>query len=133
MKYYPYNFPRSKKNKYNAHSVEYDGIKFDSQKEALRYKELAYLINEGIITDLQRQVKFILIPAQREPATVGARGGIKQGKLLEKECSYIADFVYTVVETGETVVEDTKGFKTKEYIIKRKLMLFEYGIQIKEI
>ena len=133
MKYYPYNFPVPKKNKYNARSVEYDGIKFDSQKEALRYKELGFLKNEGIITDLERQVKFILIPAQREPATVGARGGIKQGKLLEKECSYIADFVYTVVETGETVVEDTKGFKTKEYIIKRKLMLFEYGIQIKEI
>lgn len=130
--YYPYR-RRSTKNKYNAKSVEYDGIKFDSQKEALRYKELTFLISEGIITDLQRQVKYVLIPTQREPATVGARGGIKQGKLIEKECSYIADFVYTVVETGETVVEDTKGFKTKEYLIKRKLMLFVYGIRIKEI
>ena len=128
----PYFRGRSK-NKYNAKSVEYDGIKFDSQKEALRYKELRFLISEGIITDLRRQVKYLLIPTQREPDTIGARGGVKQGKLLERECSYIADFVYTVVETGETVVEDTKGFKTKEYAIKKKLMLFVYGIRIKEI
>ena len=132
--YYPQHyFPRSKKNKYNAKSVEYDGIKFDSQKEALRYKELRFLISEGIITDLRRQVKYLLIPTQREPDTIGARGGVKQGKLLERECSYIADFVYTVVETGETIVEDTKGFRTKEYAIKKKLMLFVYGIQIKEV
>lgn len=126
-------FLRSKKNKYNAHSVEYDGIKFDSQKEALRYKELTFLISSGIISNLRRQVKYVLIPAQREPSTVGPRGGVKPGKLIEKECSYIADFVYTVVETGETVVEDTKGFCTKDYLIKRKLMLFVYGIKIKEI
>lgn len=126
-------FPRSKKNKYNAKSVEYDGLKFDSQREALRYKELSTLKSDGIITALRRQVKYVLIPAQREPATVGARGGIKQGKLIEKECSYIADFVYTVKETGEEVVEDTKGFRTKDYIIKRKLMLFVYGIKVKEI
>ena len=126
-------FRRSKKNKYNAKSIEYDGLHFDSQKEALRYKELRFLQNDGIISDIRRQVKFILIPTQREPATVGKRGGIKEGRLLERECSYIADFVYTVNETGETVVEDTKGFKTKDYLIKRKLMLFVYGIQIKEI
>lgn len=132
--YYSRNFfPRSTKNKYNAKSVEYDGLKFDSQKEALRYKELSFMLSEGIITDLRRQVKYLLIPTQREPDTIGARGGVKQGKLLERECSYIADFVYTVVETGETVVEDTKGFKTKEYAIKKKLMLFVYGIRIKEI
>ena len=130
--YYPYR-RRSTKNKYNAKSVEYDGIKFDSQKEALRYKELTFLISQGIITELQRQVKYLLIPAQREPATVGKRGGIKQGKLLEHECSYIADFVYKVVDSGEIVVEDTKGMRTKDYIIKRKLMLFVYGIRIKEI
>lgn len=132
--YYSRNyFPRRSKNKYNARSVEYDGLKFDSQKEALRYKELRFLISEGIITDLRRQVKYVLIPTQREPDTIGARGGVKQGKLLERECSYIADFVYTVVETGETIVEDTKGFRTKEYAIKKKLMLFVYGIQIKEV
>lgn len=126
-------FHRKRKNKYNASEIEYDGIVFDSTKEVLRYKELRFLYSEGIISNLKRQVKYLLIPAQREPSTVGPRGGIKPGRLLEAECSYIADFVYTVNETGETVVEDTKGFKTKDYIIKRKLMLFVYGIQIKEI
>lgn len=130
-------FGRTKKNKYNARKVEYDGILFDSQKEVLRYKELCLLYSEGIISNLQRQVKYILIPTQREPAQLGPRGGLKQGKLLENECSYIADFVYTVNETGETVVEDVKGYKKGEaykvFTIKRKLMLFVYGIQIREI
>jgi hypothetical protein len=75
-------------------------------------------------------VKFILIPAQYEPDTIGARGGVKRGKLLEREVSYVADFVYT--QDGKTIVEDTKGFKTKDYIIKRKLMLYVHGIRIKE-
>lgn len=133
---YPY-FGRTKKNKYNAKKVEYDGILFDSQKEVLRYKELTFLCSEGIISNLRRQVKYILIPAQREPATLGARGGIKPGKLLENECSYLADFVYTVNETGEEVVEDVKGYKKGQaynvFTIKRKLMLFVYGIQVKEV
>lgn len=133
---YPY-FVRTKKNKYNAKKVEYDGILFDSQKEVLRYKELSLLYAEGIISNLQRQVKYILIPTQREPAAVGPRGGVKPGKLIETECSYLADFVYTVNETGETVVEDVKGYKKGEaykiFTIKRKLMLFVYGIQVKEV
>lgn len=133
---YPY-FGRTKKNKYNARKVEYDGILFDSQKEVLRYKELSLLRSEGIISNLQRQVKYVLIPTQREPAVLGPRGGVKPGKLIENECSYLADFVYTVNETGETVVEDVKGYKKGEaykvFTIKRKLMLFVYGIQVKEV
>ena len=86
----------------------------------------------GAIADLQRQVKFVLIPAQREPDTVGKRGGIKKGKLLEREVAYIADFVYTD-KAGKTVVEDTKGMRTKDYIIKRKLLLYMHGIRIREI
>lgn len=120
-------------NKYHSKKVEFDGLTFDSKREARRYQELDLLQQSGQITDLKRQVKYTLIPAQREPSTVGARGAIKQGKLIERECSYLADFVYKVVETGQIVVEDTKGMRTKDYIIKRKLMLFVYGIQIKEI
>ena len=77
------------------------------------------------------QVKYILIPAQREPDTVGARGGIHKGKLIERECTYVADFVYK--ENGQTVVEDTKGFRTKDYLLKRKMLLFFHGIKIKEV
>ena len=85
----------------------------------------------GEIANLRRQVKFVLIPTQREPSKIGTRGGVKKGKLLERECAYIADFVYT--ENGKIVVEDTKGLRTKDYIIKRKLMVRVYGIRIREV
>lgn len=93
---------------------------FDSVKEYKRYRELLLLQKAGAITGMQRQVKYELIPTQR----IG-------GKVAERACTYIADFVYQ--ENGETVVEDTKGFKTPEYIIKRKLMLWIHHIRIKEV
>ena len=122
--------------KYNNKKVMVDGIKFDSKKEATRYKELKTLERAGIIQNLQRQVKYALIPAQYEPSgeiyTKGKeKGKPKKGKLIERECAYYADFVYT--ENGKTVVEDTKGVKTPEYIIKRKLMLYVHNIKIKEM
>lgn len=106
--------------KYQNKKTEVDGIIFDSKKEAKRYKELLLLESAGAITDLRRQVKYELIPSQRI-----------DGKVAERKVEYIADFVYT--QDGETIVEDTKGFKTKDYIIKRKLMLYKYGIRIREI
>ena len=108
-----------------------DGITFDSRKEAARYKELELLEAAGEISNLERQVKFVLIPTQREPDLVGVRGGIKKGKVIEKECSYLADFVY--IRDEHVIVEDTKGIRTKDYIIKRKLMLYLLGIRIQEI
>lgn len=87
----------------------------------------------GAISNLQRQVKYILIPVQREPDIIGKRGGRKPGKLIEKECAYYADFTYFDRDKQETIVEDTKGMRTTEYIIKRKLMLHVYGIRIREI
>ena len=121
------------RNKYNARKVTVNGETFDSQKEYKRFCELSLLQRAGKIADLRRQVKFVLIPAQREPDRIGKRGGIIKGKLLEQECSYYADFVYRDVLTGVTVVEDTKGMRTDVYKIKRKLMLKEYGIRIREV
>ena len=123
-------------NKYGSKKVEVNGIVFDSKKEAKRYQELLLLEKAGAIQNLQRQVKYVLIPVQRECTneiyTKGRKKGhFKQGKLLERECSYIADFVY--IENGKIVCEDTKGFRTKDYIIKRKLMLKVHGIRITEI
>lgn len=120
-------------NKYKNQNIIVDNIKFDSRKEADRYFELRILEKTGKIADLQRQVKYVLIPAQREPDKIGVRGGITKGKLIERECAYIADFVYKDLEKGELVVEDTKGFRTPEYIIKRKLMLYNYNIKIREV
>lgn len=118
-------------SKYGNRKAYAAGQEFDSKREACRFAELQIMEKAGEITDLQRQVKFVLIPTQREPDTIGARGGVHQGKCLEKECSYIADFVYK--QNGKTIVEDTKGYRTPEYIIKRKLMLYVHGIRIHEI
>ena len=110
--------------KYNNRKIIVDGITFDSKKEALRFKELKMLEKAGIISNLQRQVKYTLIPAQYERtgevyAKGNNKGKPKKGRLIERECAYYADFVYT--ENGKTVVEDTKGVKTPEYIIKRNI------------
>ena len=117
--------------KYRNEKITVDGVTYDSKKEYRRFCELSMLEKAGEITDLRRQVDFELIPAQREPDTIGSRGGIKKGKLIERKCSYRADFVYK--ENGKTVVEDTKGMRTKDYIIKRKLMLYVHGIRIREV
>lgn len=125
-----------RRSKYGNRKTVVDGIVFDSQKEAQRYRELLLLERAGKISYLDRQTKFTLIPAQREPSTEmykrgRNKGKEKPGKLLEKECSYIADFAY--IQDGAYIVEDTKGVRTEAYKIKRKLMLERYGIQIKEV
>lgn len=121
-----------RKAKYHNSKITIDGHTYDSMKEYRRYLELLWLEKDGQISDLQRQVKYLLIPAQREPDSIGKRGGVKKGKLIEKEVSYYADFVYTDTATGKVVVEDTKGMRTKDYILKRKMMLYFHNIRIKE-
>lgn len=114
--------------KYN--NTKYKG--YDSIREYRRAQELKLLEKKGIISDLQKQCKYELIPAQYEYYEVkGVRKMLQKRKLLEKSLSYYADFVY--YRDGELVVEDAKGMKTKEYIIKRKLMLSVHGIRIKEV
>lgn len=119
--------------KYKNKKVCVNGIQFDSKKEMMRFLVLKEMEEQGQISNLQTQVKYVLIPAQREPDKVGVRGGKIKGKLIERECAYIADFVYLDKKTGETVVEDTKGFRTTDYKIKRKLMLHVHSIRIREI
>lgn len=107
-------------NKYNAKKVQMYGQTFDSRKEAERYLVLRSMANNHIISGLQRQVKYELIPKQDG----------------ERAVSYIADFVYRD-GSGKTVVEDVKGYKKGAayavFVIKRKLMLWKYGIKIKEV
>ena len=96
-----------------------------SLKERNRGAVLELLQRQGYISGLQKQVVYELIPAQ-----YGFVDGKK--KCLERACTYRADFVYFDEQTKELVVEDTKGIRTTEYVIKRKLMLHEHGIKIKE-
>ena len=123
-------------SKYGNQTKKLDGIFFDSKKEARRYAELKMLLKVGAISDLELQKPFELIPAQYEPVVRYGKNGkrLKDGKTcIEKSCVYKADFVYFDRELNQLVVEDTKGMRTTDYIIKRKLMLYIYGIRIKEI
>ena len=121
-----------KKQKYGNKKVERDGILFDSKREADRWTYLCQLMDAGVITELDRQVTFELLPAQYELSTVGVRGGKDRGKCIERAVKYKADFVYKD-QLGRKIVEDTKGYKTPEYVLKRKLMLHVHGIRVKEV
>lgn len=108
-----------KKNKYKNKKVFLNGIEFDSKKEANRYKELKLLEMAGKITNLQLQPKFELIPTIRKdwlPRTIAVT-------------NYKADFMYTETETGNSIVEDVKGFKTDTYQLKKKMFIHLYGEQ----
>lgn len=115
----PYLHPR--RAKYGNRKTEAHGQRFDSKAEAARYGLLLMLERAGDIRDLERQVKFELIP--------------KCGD--ERACSYVADFVYSwrdpITREWSTIVEDVKGMRTPDYVIKRKLMLQKHGIRICEV
>lgn len=87
---------------------------YASKREEKRAGELVLMQKCGLISDLEEQVKFELIPKQAG----------------ERAVTYTADFRYK--EDGNTVVEDSKGMKTQQYVIRRKLMLFVHGIKVRE-
>lgn len=107
-------------SKYHNKKIEIDGEKFDSKHEYNRWVELKYMERAGLIYGLQRQVRFTVVPDI-----------YKDGKVVQRMASYIADFVYQ--RGGETIVEDAKGVKTDVYKLKKKLMRWEHGIEIKEV
>lgn len=107
--------------KYFNHKVTVGGIKFDSKLEARRYQELKLLEENGEIFDLELQPKFELIPSFK-----------KDGKTYRKT-TYIADFAYKDKE-GQLIIEDTKGYETEVYKIKKKLFEYRYrDLKINEI
>ena len=111
-------------SKYKSKKVTVNGITFDSKKEGNRYLELTLLEKAGKIKDLKCQVKYVLIPSQKI-----------DGKVVERPCTYVADFVYT--QGDDVIVEDVKGYRKgtaySVFTIKRKLLLKEHGLRIKEI
>lgn len=122
------------KRKYRNRKTSFDGIVFDSKKEATRYNELRLMQEAGIITELRRQVPFVLIPTQY--TTVLDKFGRKKRKVAERKVEYIADFVYRDRDRG-LVVEDVKGYKHgagyQLFVIKRKLMLSVHHIEVLEV
>ena len=119
------------RNKYRNKKIQVNGETFDSMKELRRWRDLKLLEKAGEITELRRQVPFELLPNQREPDKIGPRGGIKKGRIIERKAVYVADFVYKD-RAGREVIEDCKGMRTKDYVLKRKLLLFRFGIRIME-
>lgn len=127
--------------KYKNKKIMVNGIQFDSKKEAKRYQELKLMEDAGMISRLERQVEYVLIPEQREfnareIYTKGPKkGSFKPGKLLERKLVYVADFVYMM--NGKVIVEDVKGYRDggayRVFVIKRKLMLYRFGLAVKEI
>lgn len=111
---------KSKKSKYGAKKVEIDGIKFDSRRESERYIILKHLQQIGAIKDLQLQVPFELQPKY-----------VIDGKTI-RAIKYVADFVYKD-KSGNTVVEDSKGYRTKEYLLKKKLFEYKFNLKIVEV
>lgn len=132
-KYKPKYYFAARSDKYGAHKVEIDGMRFASKKEARRYLQLKAMAEAGEIRDLKMQVPFTLIPTQFEPPVALNNGRKKRGRCIERECKYIADFAYIRAEDGAYIVEDAKGFRTDVYRIKKKLMLYVYGIRIVEV
>ena len=110
-------------NKFGTRKTAVDGRLFDSKHEAARFAELKLMERAGLITGLQLQVPFELIPAQKD----------EKGRVIERACKYIADFVYR--ENGDLVVEDAKSpaTRTDVYKVKRKLMLSKFNIRIREV
>ncbi|WP_244123092.1 DUF1064 domain-containing protein [Burkholderia gladioli] len=111
----------AKQSKYRNSKCEHEGIKFDSQKERSRWFHLIQLQAAGMIRDLRLQVPFVVAA----PTVIGGK--------KKRARTYVADFVYIDAKTGETVVEDVKGFKTAMYEFKRHLMKTVHGIEIVEI
>ena len=108
-------------SKYRNRKCEWNGMTFDSIRERDRYIELEFMQRSGEISELNRQQKFLLIPDQMD-----------NGKVVEKACHYIADFTY-YDKDGKYIVEDVKGIRTKEYRLKRKMMMWFQGLRISEV
>lgn len=107
------------KVKYHNKKCEYKGLKFDSLKERNHYIVLEHLEKTGQIKDLKRQVKFELQPSFK-----------LNGKTI-RAINYIADFTY--LKDNKLVVVDTKGFRTKDYLLKKKMFQYKYGMEIVEV
>lgn len=117
-----YRAYKAKTNKYSNKKIIVDGLDFDSKLEAERWKELNILQKAGKIKDLRRQISFELQPKYK-----------KNDKTIQS-INYIADFVYYDLNKKKIIVEDTKGYKTEIYKLKKKIFEYKYpDLEIKEI
>ena len=109
-----------KARKYGNEKVVVDGITFDSKREARRYRDLSLMQQAGAISDLQLQVRIPLVV-----------GGVEIKTPTGRVRHYVADFTYTDTD-GSTIIEDSKGFATKEFKLKRDI-LAAMGLTVREV
>lgn len=122
-----------RRNKYGNKKAKANGKVFDSKTERSRYYTLQMLEKAGEISDLRMQVPFEIIPAVYETQEVQLKTKVKTvQKLVQRAAHYVADFVYKDKD-GNEIVEDSKGFRTAEYLLKKKMMRAFLGITIKEV
>ena len=127
-----------KKNKYGAKKVEIDGMVFDSKLESLRYLFLKDAQSKGIITDLQCQVQYELLPNmyKDEIKQLKTKSKLVQ-RLVQRKVVYTADFTYKVAHTQNLVVEDTKGgnifTQSRDWPLRKKMMYYFHGIEVREV
>ena len=121
------------RSKYGNKKAIHNGITFDSRRERNRYISLLTLLRAGEISDLKMQVPFEIIPAVYETVEKHLKTKVKMvERCVQRATHYIADFVYKDKD-GNLVVEDSKGCRTKEYLLKKKMMRAFLGIEIKEV
>lgn len=118
--------------KYGNKKIENAFGVFDSSLEFKRYLFLKDAERQGLISDLRRQVEYELLPNQYRKRIKQLKTKVKEEEyLVERKVSYLADFVY---QKGDgIVVEDAKGLRLKDYILKRKMMLHFHNIIIREV
>ena len=127
----------AKKSKYHNKKVEYDGISFDSKKEMKRYVFLKDMEDKGVIENLERQVRFVLIPSITEDRIVHLKTKDKVvKKTIQLAITYTCDFRY--VDDGVTIVEDIKASPKSAaldhvFLLKEKLFRWRYGFAIKRV
>lgn len=120
-------------NKYRNKITYVNGKKFDSKKEAMRYLILNDRQDRGEISDLRMQVPYELLPAVYEEEVIHLKTKDKTvQRCVQRAVNYIADFVYNDNRTGGQIIEDVKGRKTKEYLLKKKMMRALLGLIITE-
>lgn len=100
-------------SKYGNRRTELNGRTYASKAEAKRAQELQLMERAGEIRDLRYQVRY---PLKVNEVAI---------------CTYVSDFEYE--QDGAHIVEDVKGHATREYAIKKRLMLAQYGIEIQEV
>lgn len=115
----------TRRSKYGNSATVLDGIRFASKREAKRYRELQLMQMAGEIRELERQVSFPLT-CDGKPLKIRS-AGYPNGRQVR----YVADFTYFSVRDNKRIVEDSKGFRDRVYLLKRAVME-TMGYEIKE-